>query len=981
MAEQALGALIAFIGADVSRLQRAVKNAEQLLKKYEGSTGQTLPKVEKQWVKTFDNINKTISKASSTIQAPLNKLSQSLFSIKGLLISFGTYKFAKSFLDVASGVEMATVKLDVLTGKGEETFDNIIKVARNTITPVEDVTEAFVKFKAYGIDPTVESMTAILAAAKVLGGVRGIGVRQFAMALGQIVAKGYVSSEELNQLADAGYNARKVLRETFQLTNKDMGNLAKAFRQRGVEVQEVVQVIIEDMKSRFGDLANRIRDTWEGLTFRLTLSLWEFKRTVMESGPFQALKNQIEDLVRYFESAEGKVKLQAWAETIGSALTLLVNYLAKAAKFIKQHIDTIISAFISLKVANIGGNVGSILGAGIGGLIGLVGGPAGAAGGATLGAALGKMTGWLSSLLLSFETSNDIIRKILKEVEFYSKSETQLRDDLQELYAKRRETLKALEGLAEVNEKEILFGGLLGIRGGLVRQQAQKLGLQQQLEEYEKEIEKYIDRINKLEDSVKIIKGGLEEIETKEPPEVEIDEAELRKREQMIQQFYNAYNQLIMSNYDYQIWLLDQEYKEFAKYIKNKEELDRWYNLSRSKIYEETTGRIIAQFNEEVKALSMTPFELEYDKIMSKAVTFMEHGIPYEEVAKKFIRPSLLKLSESGLDLSPIQKEIREVNNEMLKMNPAFDDATKRIIDFAIANNMLGSELKIISASLLNASDNAIVFGDTALIMSGSIEKLYEKYRQLYDLMEGQTKIQAAKDLIDQYTDSTIKMNREIEQVNSLRSTLIELLGSEAEANKVLNAAIKDIKDQYSGTKEIVNELDWAFQSAFENAIIEGENLRSVLAGLLEDIARIILRIKVVEPLVGIILEKLPFSKGGVIENGEVKPFARGGIVNKPTIFPMATGLGLMGEAGPEAVMPLARTPSGDLGVKASAGGVIVQVFDQRKGGEPVEVKQDMVGDQRVVKIMIREAVKELINDGSLDKAMGTFGVRRVARA
>ena len=223
--------------------------------------------------------------------------------------------------------------------------------------------------------------------------------------------------------------------------------------------------------------------------------------------------------------------------------------------------------------------------------------------------------------------------------------------------------------------------------------------------------------------------------------------------------------------------------------------------------------------------------------------------------------------------------------------------------------------------------------------------------------MEEQSKIQSAKDLIEQYTDSTTKMNREIERVNSLRPILIDLLGSEAEANKVLNAAIKDIKSEYSGLDDLVKKLDWAFQSAFENAIIEGENLRSVLAGLLEDIARIILRIKVVEPLVGIILEKLPFSKGGVIENGEVKPFARGGIVNKPTIFPMATGLGLMGEAGPEAEMPLARTPSGDLGVKASAGGVIVRIISMK----PVE-KTDILRSKSV-KIMIREAC-ESINDG-----------------
>jgi len=66
----------------------------------------------------------------------------------------------------------------------------------------------------------------------------------------------------------------------------------------------------------------------------------------------------------------------------------------------------------------------------------------------------------------------------------------------------------------------------------------------------------------------------------------------------------------------------------------------------------------------------------------------------------------------------------------------------------------------------------------------------------------------------------------------------------------------------------------------------------------------------------------LPFEKGGVINKGKLQPFARGGIVASPTIFPMANGAGLMGEAGPEAIMPLKRTSSGDLGVKAEGAGV-----------------------------------------------------------
>ncbi len=57
-------------------------------------------------------------------------------------------------------------------------------------------------------------------------------------------------------------------------------------------------------------------------------------------------------------------------------------------------------------------------------------------------------------------------------------------------------------------------------------------------------------------------------------------------------------------------------------------------------------------------------------------------------------------------------------------------------------------------------------------------------------------------------------------------------------------------------------------------------------------------------------------AKGGVFDKGNMTAFARGGVVNTPTIFPMANGAGLMGEAGPEAVMPLSRDSSGELGVK-----------------------------------------------------------------
>ena len=65
-------------------------------------------------------------------------------------------------------------------------------------------------------------------------------------------------------------------------------------------------------------------------------------------------------------------------------------------------------------------------------------------------------------------------------------------------------------------------------------------------------------------------------------------------------------------------------------------------------------------------------------------------------------------------------------------------------------------------------------------------------------------------------------------------------------------------------------------------------------------------------------------ANGATFANGIAK-FATGGIVNGPTLFPFADGgamqMGLMGEAGPEAIMPLQRGADGSLGVRAAMGG------------------------------------------------------------
>lgn len=122
----------------------------------------------------------------------------------------------------------------------------------------------------------------------------------------------------------------------------------------------------------------------------------------------------------------------------------------------------------------------------------------------------------------------------------------------------------------------------------------------------------------------------------------------------------------------------------------------------------------------------------------------------------------------------------------------------------------------------------------------------------------------------------------------------------EAQLRDTVNGHIKSgLMDVVQGTQSVEN----AFKQMLSNIILA------------------IYEQKVAQPFANAIMAFLPFANGGAFMNGKVTPFATGGVVSSPTLFPMANGAGLMGEAGPEAIMPLKRTRGGKLGVVAEGGG------------------------------------------------------------
>jgi hypothetical protein len=126
---------------------------------------------------------------------------------------------------------------------------------------------------------------------------------------------------------------------------------------------------------------------------------------------------------------------------------------------------------------------------------------------------------------------------------------------------------------------------------------------------------------------------------------------------------------------------------------------------------------------------------------------------------------------------------------------------------------------------------------------------------------------------------------------------------------------------------------------AFDGVVFDGMRLSDALRGLSQSIINTVYNVALrpVQNALGgflanginsLVSGMLPFAAGGAFTQGRVMPFASGGIVSQAMAFPMRGGVGLMGEAGPEAILPLARGADGRLGVQGGGGRPVTVVMN-----------------------------------------------------
>ena len=171
-----------------------------------------------------------------------------------------------------------------------------------------------------------------------------------------------------------------------------------------------------------------------------------------------------------------------------------------------------------------------------------------------------------------------------------------------------------------------------------------------------------------------------------------------------------------------------------------------------------------------------------------------------------------------------------------------------------------------------------------------------------------------------------------------------------------VNSYIESIGTMRKATEELTVNGIKGVENAIYDLVTTGKtNFREFAADILRQTARMIIQQLVLRQVMLIVKSAFGFSSGGVFGGGGgglgsvesnlaqyaplsggyamggafakngIVPYAKGGIVDKPTLFKFANGgmmqTGVMGEAGPEAIIPLKRGRDGQLGVSGGSGG------------------------------------------------------------
>lgn len=366
------------------------------------------------------------------------------------------------------------------------------------------------------------------------------------------------------------------------------------------------------------------------------------------------------------------------------------------------------------------------------------------------------------------------------------------------------------------------------------------------------------------------------------------------------------------------------------------------------------------------------------------------------------------KTYENAATLAELQQRVDEIGKTeeelyiiKLQENAATDEQIQKAKElYGIINN----ESNVTALAELQQRVDEIGKTEEELYIAklkenGATDEQIQKAQELYEILNSTKEVSWDQWIGDQilpgiealelFTENAKQSNAVIKELGvslinlGINSTFsgIEALGKALGEGKEAGDSMKDALTEMAN--EILNQLPTLFLQAGLQLIAQGQwplGLSFIAAGATSSF---------LNGLNQGYQNREENALGGVYGDSSYAAFAKGGaftnsIVSSPTLFRFAKGngfgTGLMGEAGPEAIMPLERGPDGRLGIDASGAGTYVDVKIDVNNYSSENVEAHEVTDesgQKKIEITIGSIINNHITSGKADKAMSArFGIR-----
>ncbi|WP_017410108.1 tape measure protein [Aeromonas hydrophila] len=251
--------------------------------------------------------------------------------------------FERTFIKTAAEFERYQIMLNKLQGGpegGAKAMSWVKQFAQDTPYAVNEVTQSFVRLKAFGLDPMDGTMQAIADQAAMMGGTAET-MDGISLALGQAWTKGKLQGEEALQLLERGVPVWDYLQKASKELGKNNGlgytnQQLQDMASKGQLTRKAIKDLIDQMALASKGAAKTQMESWNGMISNMGDSWTMFKTDVMDSGAFTVLKQELGSLLKQLDEMKKTGEYDELVEKIGGNLVDSFKAAAEAIRDAKE---------------------------------------------------------------------------------------------------------------------------------------------------------------------------------------------------------------------------------------------------------------------------------------------------------------------------------------------------------------------------------------------------------------------------------------------------------------------------------------------------------------------------------------------------------------------------------------------------------------------------------------------------------------------